>query len=113
MEQFQPLQQPVIRLVETKAWDTPGSYLHCAVKDTALTGLPAPLFPPHSAYPQLDAWPQASLKQNYGPAQLFVSAQVELTDPNQQLLSKNDNFSSLLKEGIQVNCYCEMCYSYA
>lgn len=110
MEQFQPLQQLIIRLVEIKAWDIPGSYLYCAVKKPALTGCPTPLSPPHSTYPQRDAWPQASLKQHCGPAQLFVSAQVELTDPNQQLLSKNDNFSPLLKEGSQVNCYREMCY---
>lgn len=86
---------------------------HCAVKDTSQTGCPTPLSPPHSIYPQLDAWPQASLKKHCEPAQLFANAQVELTHPNQQLLSKNDNFSPLLKEGSQVNCHCEMCCSYA
>lgn len=38
MEQFQTLQQPVIRLVETKAWETPGPHLRRTVKGAALTG---------------------------------------------------------------------------
>lgn len=110
MEQFQTLQQAIVRLVETKPRETPGPHLRYAVKGTALTGCPAPSPSPHGTYPQHDACPQAPLEQHCSPAQLFFSTQVGLRDPNQQLLAKNSSFSPLLKEGSQVNRYHEMCY---
>lgn len=88
MKRSQTLQQSVTGMVETKAWETSHPHLHCAVKRAALTGCPAPLPPHHNTYPQHHAWPQSSLKQCCGPAQLFVSTQVALQSPISRCLLK-------------------------
>lgn len=93
---FQTLQQPIIRVVETKAWETPGPHLRCAVKGAELTGCPAPSLPPSQHLSSA-----RRLSPSISEAALWdsttSSAHVGLTDPNQQLLAKKWQFQPSFK----------------
>jgi len=102
MEHFQTLQQCIVRLVDTKAWDAPGPHVPCAVKGTAVTGCPAP----SSTYPQCNARPQVSLKQHCGPAKMVTLRWGQQTQISSYLLKMT--ISALFRK--KAACYREVCY---